>query len=108
MRYERVVMLAVVGTLAVWAVTCKPDTGGPPHGGTPQVDVGADLRIQPSQTVSFTGRVAIPPSANPTDYHWTLAWGDGATDNGTVGSDSMVTATHSYATVGQYALHLAA
>ena len=109
MRYERVAMLAVVGTLAVWVVTCKSDNGGgPPTGGTPSVDVGADLRIQPSQTVSFTGRVAIPPSTNPTDYHWTLAWGDGATDNGAVGSDSMVTAAHSYAAVGQYALHLVA
>src|SRR5207248_10373785 len=68
----------------------------------------SDLRIQPSQTVSLTGRVALPPSTSPTDYHWTLAWGDGATDNGAVGSDSMVTAAHSYAAVGQYALHLVA
>ena len=52
MRYERVAMLAAVGTLAVWVVTCKSDNGGgPPAGGAPSVDVGADLRIQPSQTV---------------------------------------------------------
>jgi len=109
MRYARVAMLGVVGTLAVWAATCKTEACcAPPPGGRPQVDVGADMRAQPSQAVSFSARIAIPPSANPTDYHWTLAWGDGATDNGTVGSDSMVTAAHSYAAVGQYTLHLAA
>ena len=109
MRYERVVMLAVVGTLGVWAVTCKSDNGGgPPSGGTPSVDVGADLSIQPSQTVSFTGRIALPNGANASDYHWTLTWGDGTTDTGTLGSDGFVTAAHSYGSVGEYPLHLAA
>lgn len=109
MRYERGAMLAAVGALAVWAVTCKSDDGrGPPQGGSPQVDVGADMRTQPSQTVSFTARVAVPTGASATDYHWTLAWGDGATDNGTAGSDGLVTAAHSYAAVGQYTLRLSA
>ena len=101
-------MLAVVGTLAVWAVTCKGDSGGPPIGGTPQVDVGADFRAQPSQTVSFSARIAIPSSANPSAYHWTLAWGDGTTDEGTVGSGGLVTATHSYTGVNAYHLRLSA
>jgi len=108
MRYERVAMLAVVGTLAVWAVTCKGDSGGPPIGGTPQVDVGADFRAQPSQTVSFSARIAIPSSANPSAYHWTLAWGDGTTDEGPVGSGGLVTATHSYTGVNTYHLRLSA
>src|SRR5207253_5508445 len=44
MRYERVAMLAVVETLAAWAVTCKSNDGPPPPPPAPTVDVGADLR----------------------------------------------------------------
>src|SRR5205807_7388361 len=64
MRYERVAMLAVVGTLAVWAVTCKASEGPPPPPPAPAVDVGADIRTSPGQAVSLTARIA-PPGANP-------------------------------------------
>jgi len=105
MRYERVAMLAVVGTLAVWAVTCKASEGPPPPPPAPAVDVGADIRTSPGQAVSLTARIA-PPGANPSSYRWTLAWGDASVDSGDVGSAGLITVSHTYAAVGQYALSL--
>ena len=105
MRYERVAMLAVVGTLAAWAVTCKSNDGPPPPPPAPTVDVGADLRATTGQAVSLTARVA-PPGANPNSYRWTMAWGDASVDSGDVGSGGLITVSHTYAAAGQYALSL--
>ena len=105
MRYERVAMLAVVGTLAAWAVTCKSNDGPPPPPPAPTVDVGADLRATTGQAVSLTARVASP-GANPSSYRWTLAWGDASVDSGDVGSGGLITVSHTYAAAGHYALSL--
>src|SRR5205823_12678666 len=78
MRYERVAMLGVVGTLAVWAVTCKTGEGPPPPvGGPPSVDAGVDMRAETGRTTSFTARVTLPQGATASAYHWTVTWGDG-------------------------------
>ena len=109
MRYERVAMMGVVGTLAVWAVTCKTSDGPPlVVGGPPTADAGVDVRAQTGRTTSFTARVTLPQGATPSAYHWTMAWGDGAADSGTLGSTGQVVASHTYAAAGQYIVRLAA
>ncbi len=105
MQYERVTMLAGVATLAVWAATCKSTDGPPPPPPAPTVDVGADLRASTGQAVALTARVA-PPGANPSSYRWILSWGDASVDSGDVGSRGMITVSHTYAAVGQYAVSL--
>ena len=110
MRYERLAMLAAVGSLAVWAVTCKTNDGPPPPpvGGTPSADAGVDLRAQTGRTTSFTARVTVPQGATPSAYRWTVTWGDGAADSGALGATGQVVASHSYAAAGQYTVRLAA
>jgi len=109
MRYERVAMLGVVATLAVWAVTCKAGDGPPPPpGGPPSVDAGVDMRAETGRTTSFTARVTLPQGATASAYHWTVTWGDGAADSGTLASTGQVAASHTYAATGQYTLRLAA
>ncbi len=105
MRYARVGMLAVVATVAVWAATCKASDGPPPPPPAPSVDVGVDMRTAPGTAVSVTARVA-PRGANGSSYRWTLTWGDGSADSGSAGSDGMISTSHAYAAVGQYAVSL--
>jgi PKD repeat protein len=69
------------------------------------VDAGVDLRAYVGQAVSLTARVA-PPGANPSSYRWTLAWGDASVDSGDVGSAGLISASHTYAAVGRYAVSL--
>jgi hypothetical protein len=69
------------------------------------VDVGVDVRTAPGQALSLTARVA-PPGASPSAYRWTLAWGDASVDSGDVGAGGLITASHTYAAVGQYRLSL--
>jgi hypothetical protein len=95
-------VLAAVVSTATCASSAGPATPPPP---APTVDVGADLRTYSGQAVSLTARVA-PPGAAAGAYRWTLAWGDAAVDSGSVGATGMITASHSYAAVGQYALSL--
>ena len=109
MRYERVAMLAVVGTFAVWAVTCKGGDGPPPPaGGPPSADAGADLRAETGRATSFTARVTLPKGATASAYQWTVTWGDGAADSGSLASTGQVAASHTYAAAGQYTVRLAA
>ena len=98
-------MAAVVATLAVWAATCKANDGPLPPPPAPTLDVGVDQRTTPGTAVSLTARVA-PPGANPSSYRWIMAWGDASVDSGNVGSAGMITLSHTYATVGRYALSL--
>ena len=108
MRYERVAMLAVVGTLAVWAVTCKTGDGPPPPvGGPPSVDAGVDMHTVPGHAAGFTARITIPDGASASNYKWTMSWGDGSADSGTVAPTGMINAAHSYANVGSYVARLA-
>ena len=109
MRYERVAMLGVVAALAVWAVTCKAGDGPPPPpGGPPSVDAGVDMRAETGRTTPFTARVTLPQGATASGYRWTVTWGDGAADSGTLGSTGQVSAGHTYATAGQYTVRLSA
>ena len=95
MRYERVAMLGVVATLAVWAVTCKAGDGPPPPpGGPPSVDAGVDMRAETGKSTSFRARVTLPQGATASAYRWTVTWGDGAADSGTLGSTEQVAASH--------------
>ena len=108
MRYERVAMLAVVGTLAVWAVTCKTGDGPPPPvGGPPSVDAGVDMHTVPGHAAGFPARITIPDGASASNYKWTMSWGDGSADSGTVAPTGMINAAHSYANVGSYVARLA-
>src|SRR5437879_16307 len=105
MRYQRALTVGLALAAAVWAATCKSSDGPPPPPPAPTVDAGADLRATVGQAVSLTARVA-PPGANPSSYRWTLAWGDASVDSGDVGSAGLITASHTYAAVGQYAVSL--
>jgi hypothetical protein len=61
----------------------------------------------PGRAAGFTARVTIPQGASASNYQWTVTWGDGSVDSGTVAGTGMITTTHSYATVGSYVARLA-
>src|SRR4051812_24899927 len=89
MRHQRAFTITAIAALAVWASTCTTDSGGPRTGGVPAVDAGVDIRTQPGMAVPLTARVTAPGTGA---YRWTLTWGDGAADSGSVGSTGLVTA----------------
>ena len=105
MRYQRGLTVGLALGVALWAATCKSNEGPPPPPPAPTVDAGADVRASVGQAVPLTARVA-PPGANPSSYRWTLAWGDASVDSGDVGSAGLITASHTYAAAGHYAVSL--
>lgn len=110
MRHQRALTLGLIAGIALWAATCKSDgpTPPPPPPGQPAVDAGFDMPAEVGRTVSFTARITPAQGASATDYHWTLAWGDGAVDSGAVDQSGMLSTTHTYTGVGQFGLRLGA
>ena len=108
MRHERALTLGLIAGTALWATMCKSDgVTQPPLGGTPVVDAGVDMHTVPGHAAGFTARVTIPDGASASNYTWTVTWGDGSADSGTVAATGMITTAHNYATVGRYVARLA-
>ncbi len=109
MRQQRTLTLGLIAGVAVWATMCKSDptqTHQPP--GAPAVDAGVDMTAETGRTVPFVARITPPKDVSATEYHWTLAWGDGTVDSGVFDASGTINTTHTYAGAGQFPLKLGA
>src|SRR5437764_14680958 len=107
MRYQRALTISLVAGVALWATMCKTEgPPPPPPGGTPAVDAGVDMHTVPGQAAGFMARIRIPDGASASNYKWTVTWGDGSADSGTVAPTGRINTAHSYANVGSYVTRL--
>jgi len=91
---SRAFVLAV--TLAFGACRVEPHRVLPPS-----VDAGPDLRTRPRTSAALTFRVTGRPDT-AAGWPYTIGWGDGTTDQGTLTNPAPARATHAYAAAGRY------
>src|SRR5581483_2323972 len=75
-----------------------PSQPQPPFQGAAAIDAGPDLRVYSGKPAEVWAR--ITPKANPSQYHWAVAWGDGSADSGALAPNGIVAASHTYAAAG--------
>ncbi len=66
----------------------------------PTVTVPSDVTLQVGSSFTMNGSFTDPGGAADGPWNWTIAWGDGATDQGTASSIGPITATHVYTATG--------
>ena len=90
----------LAGTLALGACRVEPHRVLPPS-----VDAGPDLRTRPRTSAALTFRVTGRPDTAAA-WPYTISWGDGATDQGTLADPAPAHATHAYAAAGRYTVRV--
>jgi hypothetical protein len=95
---SRAFVLAV--TLALGACRVEPHRVLPPS-----VDAGPDLRTRPRTSAALTFRVTGRPDTAAA-WPYTISWGDGTTDQGTLTDPAPARATHAYAAAGRYTVRV--
>src|SRR5437660_1058713 len=97
-RVSRAFVLA--GTLALGACRVEPDLVL-----APSVDAGPDLRTRPRTSAALTFRVTGRPDTAAA-WPYTISWGDGTTDQGTLTDPAPAHATHAFAAAGRYTVRV--
>src|SRR5205807_8849193 len=92
--------LLVAAAVAVASCRVEPHRVFPPS-----VDAGPDLRTRPRTSAALTFRVTGRPDTAAA-WPYTISWGDGATDQGTLADPAPAHATHAYAAAGRYTMRV--
>ena len=90
----------LAGTLALGACRVEPHRVLPPS-----VDAGPDLRTRPRTSAALTFRVTGRPDTAAA-WPYTISWGDGTTDQGTLTDPAPAHATHTFAAAGRYTVRV--
>ena len=90
----------LAGTLALGACRVEPHRVLPPS-----VDAGPDLRTRPRTSAALTFRVTGRPDTAAA-WPYTISWGDGTTDQGTLTDPAPAHATHAFAAAGRYTVRV--
>ena len=90
----------LAGTLALGACRVEPHRVLPPS-----VDAGPDLRTRPHTSAALTFRVTGRPDTAAA-WPYTISWGDGTTDQGTLTDPAPAHATHAFAAAGRYTVRV--
>lgn len=72
----------------------------------PVVNAGADQAAAPGQAVGLNATFTDAGGAGDAPFNYTIDWGDGNTQNGTLNSIAPITGSHTYAALGSFTLRV--
>ncbi|MGH7569727.1 MAG: PKD domain-containing protein [Gemmatimonadales bacterium] len=87
--------------------TCHGRLAGEPPNQAPTVNAGADAYLQLGAPFNLSATFTDPSGAADAPWTWSIAWGDGASDNGSTPTlGGPITASNTYGTPGQYTVRV--